>query len=230
MKTYWDLGELERGALSAEEVRRYVDAELMLRGVLKVRPLELDPVPETPKPTKVAYVLRAGMARYATIDVAFETLEQARAFLALKPLRLSSEYLGHESVQYVEGVSDFEIVEVTLFTEAEKDAFKVDLRKAGAVKAENERRERAHAEALAKQEEALRGLWEDWHECRAKVARLREIADTFAEYKRIAGDDIVAARFLEKAYPFDEIVDAATYHGFREAVELASRQSPSAAE
>jgi len=207
MITYWDLTEEERGTLTEDEVERYLDAELMTKGVLRARPLELVTVPELPPPTRSYYAARTER-RYGRAEFAFESKEEAERFLALRPLVVDSEYLGSSgSVEYVRE-AETEIVAVALYTEGEKDAHKRDIEKAGAAKAENERRTREHTEAVKKQTEALKGLWEDWHACREKVRRLNEIRATFEEYKKIAGDDGVAATFLGKVYTPTEIAEA----------------------
>lgn len=215
MKTYWDLSERERAAMTSEDVQRYVDAELMLKGVLKVKPLELEPVPVVPDPDAKAFVVRFG-SKYGRqrVDAAFATLEAAQAFVALRPVRVDSDYLEGESVEYIAKISDPEIAEVPLFTEERKNAVKADLKKAAAIKASNARRQEEYAKAIREQDDALKGLWEDWARCREEEAKLRDVANTFADYKQTAGDDELAARFLAKVYPPELITEAAERFGF----------------
>ncbi len=208
MKTYWDLDETERAQLTTEDVERYIDAELMLKGVLKVKPLVLEPEIVAPVPTASVFTVR--IDSYNKLDVAFETVEQARAFLTLKPKHLASEYMTNGSCPYTRVLGDCEISEIRVFTEAEKDAAKAELKRAGAVKAENERRVEESSKAHKLQDEALKGLWDDYYECKARDARLRAVAETYADYQRTAGDDIVAANFLAKVYPLELICEAAT--------------------
>lgn len=208
MKTYWDLSEVERGSLLEEDVRRYVDAELMLKGVLKPPPLELEVVPSVPAPPGAFFAVRFGGGRYNQVDAVFESVADARAFLALRPVALQSEWLGSESVQFVKTIDSPEISEVRCFTEHEKNALRSDLSRAAAVKAANEKRIAAYDAAVSAQTQALKGLWDDWHECRDKRAKLQQIIATFEEYKRIAGDEDIAERFLAKVYEATEIEEA----------------------
>ncbi len=220
MKTYWDLSEQERADLAADDVQRYVDAELMLKGVLKVIPLALEPVPKVPEPTTKAFVVRfAGKYGRADSGVAFATLEAAQAFVALRPLTLGSEYLDSTSVQYTVAVGDAEIAEVPIFTEEAKNAVRNELKKAAAIAATNSKRTEEYGNAVREQEKALSGLWEDWTRCREENARLRAVADTFADYTRTAGDEATASKFLAKVYPAEIIAEAAQRFGFHHAAE-----------
>lgn len=214
MKTYWDLSDQERAVLTSEDVQRYLDAELMLKGVLKVKPLVLDPVPSVPEPSTRAFVVRFG-GRYGRQDagVAFSTLEAAKAFIELKPMSLGSDYLESTSVGYTVEVSDPEVAELPIFTEEAKNIVKAELKKAAAIKASNDRRREEHEKAVREQEKALEGLWEDWARCREEDAKLRAVADTFADYKRTAGDDGIASSFLAKVYPATLIKEAAERFG-----------------
>lgn len=211
MTTYWDLSEAERAALTAEDVQRYVDAELMLKGVLKVKPFLLEQVPVVPEPSTRIFVVRFG-SKYGRTDsgVAFLTLEDAKSFTALRPMRVESEYLEGSSVQFTAQTSDPEIAELPIFTEEAKNAVKNELKRAAAIKSSNERRANEYSAAIKAQEEALRGLWEDWTACREQDAKLRAVADTFADYKSTAGgDEKVAASFLAKVYAPELIAEAA---------------------
>jgi len=89
MKTYWDLSEPERAAMTRDDVARYIDAELMLKGVLAVAPLTL--VDETPPALATEPYYRVG-DEYTTLDVAFRSEADARAFLGLGPVRVTTEW------------------------------------------------------------------------------------------------------------------------------------------
>lgn len=209
MKTYWDLSEEERGTLTREDVERYVDAELMVKGVLKVKPLVLEPEPAVPEPTQGFFVIRLVGGYGNKAAVVFRSVEDARAFLALRPFALESEWLSSSTVEYVSEIRpEAEVVEMRLLTDAERNAARTELSKAAAIKSENAKRKDAYEKAVREQTTALKGLWEDWHACREKVAKLETIRATFTEYRLIAGDPAVAATFLRKVYSADEIAEA----------------------
>jgi hypothetical protein len=207
MKTYWDLSEAERGELTQDEVQKYVDAELMLKGVLKVKPLVLDPEPTVPEPTTAVYVVRH--SRYHEFGAAFDRIEDAKAFVGLKPKRLESHWLGSESVQAIGVSPEPEIVEVRVYGETELVAIKGELQRASAVRAGNKRREEEFEKAKKANDEALKGLWEDWTRCRDYTETLRGVAETFVDYQRTAGDDALASKFLRKVYDGEVIAEAA---------------------
>lgn len=215
MKTYWDLSETERAALSADDVQKYVDAELMIKGILKVHPLELEPEPGMPEPAGRVFVVRPAANAFAHL-AAFPTRDAAQAFVDLRPLRLESSYLSGQTVAYyVSG--PLEIVEQPMFGEDEKSACEAELRRVAAIKSSNETRRREHAEAMRKQTEALRGLWDDWAACRKHVEQLRAVATTFADYVATAeGDRAIARQFLAKVYS-EELIAEAVDEGFLEA-------------
>lgn len=221
MQTYWDLSEEERGELTSDEVQKYVDAELMLKGVLKVKPLALEPVPPAPEPdTKLFFVRFAAKYGRADSTVAFTTIEAAKAFVALRPVRLESDYLDGTSITFSKEGTDPEIAEVPTFTEEAKNAASAALRRSAAIKASNEKRTEEYNTAVRTQEKALEGLWADWSARRDEVAKLRAVADTFEDYKRTAGGDVlVAASFLTKVYPAEIIAEASKRFGFPAAAQ-----------
>lgn len=216
MQTYWDLSEQERADLSREDVERYVDAELMLKGVLRVRPPTLATVPEVPQPTRrfFSVLVRGQYNSRDHVGVVFETIEQARAFVALSPMRLDSEWLEGSSVQFVAPAREPEIIEMAALTAAEKDAAKSELSSANAIQAANERAKSQYEQDIKKQNDALKGLWADWCACVERRSNLKKIADTFDDYVRtVGGDTEIASKFLSKVFIKSDIEDAAAWFG-----------------
>src|SRR5262249_43221715 len=104
----------------------------------------------------------------------------------------------------------------------ELDVCKSEMLRKAAVEKENRRRQREHDEAVKKQEEVLRGMWDDWYECQSKAARMQRVVDTFNEYVRIAGGARdVAGVFLLKVFSRGEIVEASEWTGIAIPTELA---------
>lgn len=224
MTTYWDLTEAERAALSQEDVQRYVDAELMLKGVLKVRPLVLEDEPAMPEPKTVLFVVQA-KGRYNNFDpiAAFTTRDAAEAYVRLAPMRIAEEYVasGADNIDVVRPVEGLQVVQKAVFSEAEKDGLNAEIKRAAAVRATNKQRADEYGRAVRAQEEALKGLWEDWATVREKFAKLREVAVTFADYERTAGDPELAAKFLAKVYDEELIAEADAELRFLPKVEAA---------
>jgi hypothetical protein len=214
IKTYWDLSERERAALSREDVARYLDAELMMKGVLALAPLTLVPEPAPKLETKSYY--RVAASDYDVIDLAFASEDDARAFVSLRPLRVRSDWqLGSEN-RFVEPLGAGTIRTEDLPGHAEVEAAKATLKEAKAAKEENDRRRRIHEEQSKAVESAVSGLWEDWHECRAKAERMARVSETFAKYTALASGDLaVASKFLRQVFSVEELVAAEEWTGVR---------------
>jgi hypothetical protein len=211
MITYWDLEPKARSVLSEADVQRYLDAELMLKGVLKVEPLEVDAEPDEPALAKTTYYKLQGF------DAVFASSEDASAFAKLKPFKSSYRYLSgySDSIKYVEGVTT-ESLEVVPIQLCQADAVanaKADLDRVGAIKQANAKKREAHTKALKIQNDALSGLWDDWHESRQAAAQHRKVVDTFAAYVQTAGDHDVAAKFLLKVFSEEQIKAASEWTG-----------------
>lgn len=220
MKTYWDLTEKERALLSAEDVERYVDAELMLKGVLKVKPLQLTTVPEMPKPDLNLYVLSHS---FRTADVGFEN--EAHAGDALNDgMFIEQSYVNGQMVSVARKFDHQTAMKrVQCYSEEKYAQLRPTIEKAAAARSANERAEREHTEALKKQDEALLGLWQDWHDCKTKHSELAVVIDTLRDYEKTAGDTATAAKFLLKVFSPFKIREAAEWFGIPDpTVEVAS--------
>ena len=227
MKTYWDLSERERSELDHDDVEKFVAAELMTKGVLKVRPPATIAVVEPRLRTQTCFVVQSN-ARYGItdIDVAFRTMEDAKVFLALRPMRVESEYMGHANTTYVRDVDPTaaRVTAVELPTSGDVDAMRTAIKEAQATMAANEKEQSRHTQELATQTKALEGLWEDWHTCRATRRELERVIETLDEYMVLAGDERTALRFLQRAFADDKIRDAMEWFN-RPAPELESREA-----
>ena len=69
MKTYWDLSERQRSELSEADVERYIDAELMTKGVLRPEPLELVEEPPLPEPAIEIHTVGSSYGNRIHVDV-----------------------------------------------------------------------------------------------------------------------------------------------------------------
>ena len=93
METYWDRSDKERAELTADEVKLFLDAELMTKGVLKIDPPILRKVDKLPDFKKVQIYVVKGRQQYGEQDVlGFATMEEAEAFVKLNPLHIESDW------------------------------------------------------------------------------------------------------------------------------------------
>lgn len=211
MACYWDMEERDRAKLTRDDVLRYVDAELMMKGVLAVPSLVLVEEPAVTLAKNTLY--RVDLGAYDRFDVAFVTEEAARAFLRLQPVRVRSDWqLGSENY-FTESMQETGIRTEELPTRATIQDAKGAMQEQKAAKDENDRRRKAHEEQTKKVDDALKGLWEDWHACRAKADRVARVTATFQKYVTMAGSDAVAARFLRQAFTRSELEETEAWTG-----------------
>ncbi len=211
MKTFWDLEEKERAALTREEVERCLDAELMTKGVLKVAPLALDEEPTIDELATSTYYWVDGFPH-----VLFTTTEAASAFVALKPAQLGSEYLCGDYRQSVKFAKPSEDTDINQVSVASQDSFvqrRSDLEKRAAIRTSNEKRREEYDRDSKAQAKVLDGVWEDWARCRRVEEGHRRVVATFNDYVKTAGDEYTAARFLGKVFTFEQIDEARTWCG-----------------
>ncbi len=211
MNTYWDHTRKERAAMSREDVELFLDAELMMKGVLKVSPPVLDDVPVVASPiTKTFFQVETKKALYYALRdlsaFAFSTAEDAQAFLAMHPSMVQD---GAHGTKYAQPAEDMRLKPVEVCTHQEYLNSKTALEAAEAIKNQNDVAERAFNEAAKKMKEVLTGVWNDWGECRETDRRHKQVHDTLAEYTKTAGDNLaMAIEFLRKAFS-DGVIRAA---------------------
>lgn len=208
--TYWDLSDKERAALSSDDVQRYGDVELMAKGVLKLPELVVVDEPAEPELAKTRYYR---VEQFPT--VLFPTLEAAEAFRELAPRDLDSKYLNRNystSVQYARLREKLTVDTVEAAAEDDVRQHTAGLEKAAAAREANRKARQDYDEALRAQNNALEGLWEDWHRCRALAVEMERVRDTFQRYIAMTnGDKAMAARFLAKAFPESKLDEAAAW-------------------
>jgi len=221
-KTYWDLSEKERAALSGEDVDRFVAAELMRLGVLQVAPLVLDPEPNVVEPAKRLYFQVQHGPEYprTTLDLLFDDEIDAREFIENGNFRIvKTERLNDDWSQRIEVTETLMLPRLTTTEAISADDFRearTALEKRSAIRAANDEREEEWVKEKSKEDDALKGMWADWQRCRGLDAAHRRVSTTLDAYVATAGGDReVAFRFLRKAFTDPQIVAAAEWCGFK---------------
>lgn len=223
-KTYWDLIEKERAALSADDVDRFVAAELMRLGVLQVGPLVSEPEPVVFEPAKKTFYQIEVKAAYARdrLPLLFHSIEDAKAVLKLDPWLAKEERLNDDYSQRCEVgrllgsfALDPQIVMSEMLDEHDFAKARADIEKRSAIRAANAKREEEWVKEKSKEDDALKGMWADWQRCRDLDSAHRRVSTTLDSYIATAGGDReVAFRFLRKAFTDPQIVGAAEWCGF----------------
>lgn len=214
MNRFWDLTEKQMANLTRDQVEQFVDVELMEAGLLRVAPLVLDEVPPVPEPTGTCFRIRRGP--WSKLDAAFSSIEDARKFLALRPLIVEPAYLpkGCDHVDVVKDFGEPEIYEAPCFTEGEFARCKEQIDSAKEIAKRNEKAVADHEKATRAQNTATERMWNAWREASDQARQLQGVIDTFEKYKKIAdGDETIAARFLGKAFSAPVLTSAAEWFG-----------------
>jgi len=199
MQTYWDFTKKERAAMTREEVQKWLDAELMVKGVAKVVAPKLDEVPKVESPAKITrYRIKAKNTSYwNTYDVSnfvFEKIEDARAFAEMYPQHL--EESGGK--KYIRPLEEISIEPIECITHADYLSIKSSIDAAEEIKRRNDQLTSAYNKASKEMNDCLKGVWDDWGCCRDEQDEHRSLLNLLADYKKIAGDDAVATKFLLK--------------------------------
>lgn len=208
--TYWDLSEQERAALTREGVERFIDAELMLKGVLAPKPPEPVHQGEPTLETRTVFVVGG---EYSTLPIAFATLDAAQQFLALEPLSIERNWEVGD-VRFVRRLASQPVSAQSFPTEAAVLSRVAEIKRATAAKREADERQKAYAAALKQVEKVLEGLWEDWYACCAKARRVDDLVQTSDKYLRLShGDAAMALGFLKLAFLPEQIAEAEEWLG-----------------
>lgn len=226
MQTYWDLSERERSELDQEGVKKFLDAELMTKGVLKVDAPQLEEVSSVPSLAETDHwKVEWPDAEYSysvfAPELVFASAEQAQAFVDTQPKRLRTDYSTKAS--HVEVLTEGRIIGVKAVSHHDYLNAKTALEAAAAVRNRNTAAENEHSTACAEMQKVLSGVWDDWSECREKAARHQKVDDTLDEYAKIAEDGDMALKFLLKAFTRAEVTAAYEWFG-RECPELPAEE------
>lgn len=215
-RTYWDLSDKERAQLAGDDVEKFLDAELMTKGVLKVTAPQFDPEPAVPELPKQTYY-RVRFVGQTDTGVVFSDRASADTFAGLAAFSVDRTYIGggwSQSVEHVQALHDPEISECQLASHDDFRAHKASIDRAAAVREANRKKRDEFEKTSKEQAKVLEGLWDDWHRCRELDTRMRRTVETFEDYKRVAGGDAaVAARFLLKVFSREQIAEAAAWCG-----------------
>lgn len=207
---YWDLDEVDRATLTTEQVNAFTAAELMRLGVLRVAPLVLEPEPAAPEPTDTVYRVKGG--KYGgKLDVAFQDIETANAFILLSAVVVDHEYIGGQTVYSYLPVASSEITAEKVFSAASLAVCKANLTKANEIKEANRKATEAHDKAIREEQAALTSMWSDWRACRAKAASFARLLETYVSYIATAGDEVIAVKFLLKVFTREQIAEASAW-------------------
>jgi hypothetical protein len=219
MNRYWNFSERERSELTGDNVRALLSVEMMEKGVLKVEPPVLMELQPCDVPTVAAYeVLYHGeYSSDHSSGFAFATAGEADSFIALHPLLIDTRW-EYGSTKFLVPCQEMKIQKIELPNEVAMTNKAVILKANKAAKEANEKSQSQYHKDMKSVEDATKGVWDDWHECREKAARCKKVADTRAEYVTLSGGDkAIAEEFLKKAFDEERLKEAAEWLGDEDA-------------
>lgn len=211
MVTYWDLSDKERAALTETEVQQFLDAELMVKGVLKAVPPTLEPVEDVEYQTETYYEV-GGKSYYG--GLLFAKLLDAECVAAMNPCKSAKDYDLGDNVLRLDETQDMKVVSVQVLGEQEYVRVKAALKKSAEAKSRNKELVAAYDKATAEQRKVLAGVWEDWREKGRMAVRHEKIKATREEYlKMCGGDAALAEKFLRKTFTEDDVQESDEWFG-----------------
>jgi len=201
IQTYWDMSEAERSALTEDAMEALSKVELMTKGVLDPGELALEAEPTFDAITKRWHVVG---------DIAFDSEEDAAAFVRLRPRKVDSDWATGYDLQFVgspgsaaaDGVRVKELPDRSEVLERGREYYT----RRKIVRESNQKKASDHEKACKVRSEALSAMWEDWRALRAEAFEAKATLATFRDYVELAkGDAEAAARFLRRAVGAERI-------------------------
>jgi len=203
---YWDHEPRARALMTREDVQKFIDFELMSKGVLKIEAPTLQEIVPVEIKTETFYKVQNG---YYDV-ICFRTLEEANTFLTLHPFKSDYSYEAGSRLYYASPQTDLTIQPVSLATKADYMNALAQMKANQATETANAQLEKEFQESAKAMEDVTNGLFEDWHEQQATERRAQKIPETWNRYLAMSKHDPeIATQFLLKLFTAEDIQAAA---------------------
>lgn len=220
MKSYWDLSNRERLALTEDELNNvWLKREAATQGLLVPKEPDLPDLPPHPKATppeeKTMFIVEVGYGgndSYTRDDFhcMFETLKQAESFIKLNPYGKSSFY--DENSRYLataKPVGKFNIQTVTVVDEEAATKYRDVMHEYVAAKNHNESVMRDYKKKVDAITSATTKVRDNWLKLKEHYRKLEEVIENLDGFVEIAeGDTNMAIKFMIKTVPAQLVYDA----------------------
>ena len=220
MKSYWDLSNQERLALTEDELNNvWLKREAAAQGLLVPKEPDLPELPPHPKAVppeeKIMFVVEVGYEgdnSYTRDDFhcMFETLKQAESFVKLNPCGKSSFY--DENSRYLataKPVKKFNIQTVTVVDEEAAEQYRETMKEYTAVKSHNASVMRDYRKKVDAIAAATAKVRDNWLRLKEHHRKLEEVIENLGSFVEIAEGDInMAIKFMIKTVPAQLVYDA----------------------
>lgn len=206
MKMYNDLTDYEKSNLTNEEFERYLNIARM-QSDIKIDDPD-PPIGELTDGMEMVTVWEVRTDHWSTI-ARFATQAEAEAMIALKPLKVDSDYpLG---VEYLASADPMKL-SANAVRVATCDSYKKHKPDAEARKALSANRasfEKQRADLIESLEEELEPMRDDRRRCRQQAFMVSRVRAKLAEFIGLCdGDETIARKFLAKHYSEEDIAIA----------------------
>lgn len=213
MQTYWDLSEKQRAELTPEQVRAFVDVDLMQEGIINPKPPVLEEITEL-RLEKASFFAVKGLSQYEDPfpSVLFTTAEDAARFIDLRPREKHNDW--QTNTTYCKDPGTLVVYPVETAPEQQVVAARSQLVENRTKKERNEKLSAEYRKACDTAAKVVNAVWDDHRECQAKGEAGKRIVETFEEYKRMAGGNAdLAVGFLRKTFKPEAVAEAFEWHG-----------------
>lgn len=200
--TYWDLSDHDRAKIAPEDLTKYIDIELMEKGILRPAPLELEPEESPEVPLRFYYRIQyAGYWSDNKLELLFTNQEDARDFIdtwIVDKSILVVSYDGRNLAGPIVGPTitseELPLKDDVLKRKAEIDSYE-------GAKKRNDKKRTDYERDLKLVASTASIIEEDWHRCMALEDTYQKIRNTYNTYLKMTKDDeVIALRFLRKVY------------------------------
>lgn len=204
-RTYWDVPENERHALTEDQIAQFCKVELAEAGYVYPKPPNV--MLENPPKVPTSTFYRPQIDQFNRLDIAFSTMEGAAAFLKLSPVEVTRDYRTDTS--YSKPVAGMSIEPVELPTEQQLDAVKQGLAEAKQNKDANAKARKEFDTDVIRCDDLVKGVRSDYRDRVSHEFDLQCVRDTYEEFLKIAnGEALIATRFLLKQHDRGRVVEA----------------------
>lgn len=210
MKLFSELSTFEKAGLTSEEIDKYVEVELMVRGVALPEKPNLEVIPVAPEFDKKALWFVVARADYGCCcEIGFDSPEDAQALMAQLQRPCFTEgqvYVSSgKSPEYHKRVNEVHVEVRHLYSQSDAEILSKYVRSSAEAEDRNKAALKAHSESMVEADEIRSEIMGEVRAARATGHRYREILATYSKYKDLAGDDETAMRFLLNQFSLEDV-------------------------
>lgn len=218
MKSYWDLTPRERLSLTQDQLNEvWIPREAAMKGILRPAKPVLAPLPDKPEieePTQMPFFQVKGKSDSKgdyDFTCLFSTIEDAKAFIAMKPKGYERKYRGSSySTYYIERTFKHYDVEIINIVDAEEqEAYNEAMKEFAEAKKNNEELQEKYNRALRAVETSAEKLRNNLQALHTRRAELENVVENLKDFIRVAeGDFKMACKFMLKKVNRQLLYDA----------------------